>query len=165
MPNEIRYKPTGTTDPCDRCGLQTKMHEVLESADGGETWVVIQYRNPRTRKDRDARHCRDCAKEVCRVFPPVSFAQAKAAMEVLGAEKEAKAEISELVKSAEEGKVTVLRYLIQHDADQLTHGGHTAKFRTRTNTHFDKDYLEDVLTEAQLREATRITESQFVVVS
>ena len=86
-------------------------------------------------------------------------------MEVLGREKEATAEISELKKSADEAKETVLRYLIQQDSDQLAHGGHTAKFRTRTNKGFDKDYLEEVLTELQLREATRITESQFVVVS
>ena len=164
MPTEMRYEATGATLPCDRCGLQTKMHQVLQSADGGSTWELTKYRNPRTRKDRDARHCLDCAKEICGIFPTVSFAKAKAAMEVLGREKEANAEISDLKKSAEEAKQTVLRYLIQNDADQLAHGGHTAKFRTRTNTGFDKDYLEDVLTELQLREATRITESQFVVV-
>ena len=165
MPTEMRYAATLFTLPCDRCGLQTKMNAVTQSADEGVTWEILQYRNPRTKKDSDARYCEPCAKEISGLFPPVSWVKVKAAMEVLGRAKEAEADFSELKKSAEEAKETVLRYLVQQDSDQLAHGGHVAKFRTRTSSGFDKDYLEEVLTELQLREATRITESQFVVVS
>ena len=86
-------------------------------------------------------------------------------MEVLGREKKADGELDDLRKEAKGAKETVLRYLIQNDADQLTHGGHTAKFRTRTSSSFDKDLLEEFLTEEQLKEATKTSESQFVQVS
>ena len=165
MTMTMQYEAAGFTLPCDRCGIQAKMHTAVQSADGGETWETVQYRNPRTKRDRDARYCEPCAKEVCGIFPPVSWAKCRVAMDVLGREKEADAEISELKKSAEEAKKVVLRYLVQNDSDQVSHGGYTAKFRTRTNSGFDKDYLEDVLTYEQLREATRTSESQFVVVS
>ena len=165
MPTQMKYEASGATLPCDRCGLQTKMHALAQSADGGETWEPVQYRNPRTKKDRDARYCEPCAKEACGIFPPVPYAQARKAMEVLGRQKEAEAGIAELEKEAKEAKTTVLRYLVQNDADQLAHGGYTAKFRTRTSSSFDKDLLEEFLTEEQLREATRTSESQFVQVS
>ena len=165
MPTDMKYEATGISDPCDRCGLQTRMHQVLQSTDGGENWEITQYRNPRTRRDRDARYCQDCAKEVCGIFPPVSWTKVRAAMDVLGREKAAVDDMADLQKEAKEAKETVLRYLVQHDSDQLSHGGYTAKFRTRTNTGFDKDFLADVLTEEQLREATRTSESQYVVVS
>ena len=165
MPTEMKYEPSGQTLPCDRCGLQTKMNAVTQSSDGGETWEPVQYRNPRTKKDRDARYCEPCAKETCGIFPPVRFVEARRAMEVLGREKEAESEIADLKKEAKDAKETVLRYLIQNDSDQLAHGGYTAKFRTRSSNSFDKDLLEEFLTEEQLREATRTSESQFVQVS
>ena len=160
-----KYELSGAIDPCDRCGMQTKMHVVMESTDEGETFnEVHQYRNPRTKRDRDARYCEPCAKEVCDIFPAVSWPQARKAMEILGREKDADADIAELRKEATEAKTTVLRYLVQHDADQLTHGGHTAKFRVRANTGFDRDILQEFLTEEQFREATKTSESQFVQV-
>ena len=165
MPNTMKYEPSGVTLPCDGCGLQTKMHTPLESGDGGWTWYPVQYRNPRTRKDRDARYCEPCAKELCGIFPMVRWAQARQAMEVLGREKEAKDGIADLEREAKDAKQVVLRYLVQNDADQLTHGDHTAKFRTRTTNTFDKDLLEEFLSEEQLREATKTSESQFVQVS
>ena len=164
MPTKMKYEPAGLTLPCDRCGVQAKMHTLTESGDG-ETWQTVQYRNPRTKRDRDARHCEPCAKEICGIFPPVRFSDARQAMEVLGREKKADGELDDLRKEAKGAKETVLRYLIQNDADQLTHGGHTAKFRTRTSSSFDKDLLEEFLTEEQLKEATKTSESQFVQVS
>ena len=165
MPTEMKYEPSGETLPCDRCGLMARMQVLEQSADGGESWQVVQYRNPRTKKDRDARYCEPCAKEVCGIFPPVSWAAVRKAMEALGREKEAESEIAGLKEEAKKAKNTVLRYLVQNDADQLSHGGYTAKFRTRTSSSFDKDLLEEILTEEQLREATRTSESQFVQVS
>lgn len=165
MPTQMQYAPSGDTLPCDRCGLHTKMHILEQSADGGKTWQRVQYRNPRTRKDRDARYCEPCAKEEAGIFPPVRWSDVRKAMETLAREKEADAKVADLRKQAKEAKTTVLRYLIQKDADQLSHGGCTAKFRTRTSTSLDRDLLEEFLTGEQLREATRTTESQFVQVS
>ena len=165
MPTQMKYEASGVTLPCDRCGLQAKMNTVTQSSGGGETLEPVQYRNPRTKKDRNARYCAPCAKEVCGIFPPVRFADVRQAMEVLGREKEADREIDDLKKEAKTAKEVVLRYLIQNDSDQLAHGGYTAKFRTRTSSTFDKDLLAEFLTEEQLREATRTSESQFVQVS
>lgn len=165
MTTAMQYEAAGFTLPCDRCGIQARMHTAAQSSDGGESWEIVQYRNPRTKRDRDARYCEACAKEVCGIFPPVSWTKCRAAIGVLGREKEANAEIADLKKAAEEAKETVRRYLVQHDADQVSHGGYTAKLRTRVNNSFDKDFLSDVLTDEQLREATRTSESQFVVVS
>ena len=165
MPTDMKYGPSGATLPCDRCGLQTKMNVLTQSTDDGETWSTVQYRNPRTHKDRDARYCEPCAKEVCGIFPPVRWPEAKKAMETLARIKEAEDGISEIVKDEKEAKTTVLRYLIQNDADQLAHAGCTAKFRTRSNSTLDKDFVAEILTEEQLREATRTSESQFVQVS
>ena len=165
MPQTMRYEASGLTLPCDRCGLMARMNRAVQSADGGETWDTVQYRNPRTKVDRDARYCEACAKEVCGIFKPIPWVAARKAMDVLGREKEADTELSELHKEAEEAKKVVLRYLVQNDADQLTHAGHTAKLRTRTNTSFDKDLLAEIVPEEQLREATRTTESQFVVIT
>ena len=165
MPTEMKYETSGAALPCDRCGLQTKMHTLLQSTDGGGTWEPVQYRNPRTKKDRDARYCEACAKEVCGIFPPVSWAKARAAMETLARVKEAEDGIADIQAESKDAKQTVLRYLVQNDADQLSHAGCTAKFRTRSSSTLDKDFLADVLTEEQLREATRTSESQFVQIS
>ena len=165
MPKDTKYELTGLSLPCDRCGLQTKMHQVLQSADDGETWEIAQYRNPRTKRDRDARYCEACAKELCGIFPPVSWTKCRAAMDVLGQAEEAEAGIADLKAEAKDAKTTVLRYLVQNDSDQVAHGGYTAKFRTRTNKGFDKDILADLLTEEELRQAATESESQFVVVS
>ena len=161
----MKYELSGLTLPCDRCGLQTKMNFLSQSTDDGETWETVQYRNPRTHKDRAARHCEPCAKEVCGIFPPVPWTKARAAMETLASAKEAEDGIADIQKEAKGAKETVLRYLIQNDADQLAHAGCTAKFRTRSSSSLDKDFLAEVLTEEQLREATKTSESQFVQVS
>ena len=165
MATQMKYEASGESFPCDRCGLMAKMHGLMSSGDDGETWEPVQYRNPRTKRERNARYCEPCAKEVCGIFPPIRWAEVRKAMETLGREKAADSEISELKKEAETAKKTVLRYLIQNDADSVTHGGYTAKLRTRNSNSFDKDVLEELLTEEQLREATRTSESQFVAVS
>ena len=162
--NTKKYEPSGAVQPCDRCGLQTKMNFVMESTDEGVSFEVEQYRNPRTKRDRDARYCEPCAKEVCGIFPMVSWPQARKAMEVLGREKKVKVENADLKKEAEEAEKTVLRYLVQQDSDQLAHGGYVAKFRTRTNYGFDKDILAELLTEEQLHQVSKTSESQFVQV-
>ena len=165
MPTTMKYEASGATLPCDRCGLMTKMNVLTQSTDDGETWEVVQYRNPRTKKDRDARHCEPCAKEVCGIFPPVPWVAARKAMEVLGRQKKANQDIADLAKDAKDAEKVVLRYLIQNDSDQVAHGGYTAKFRTRSNRSPDWDVLEEFLTEGQLKEATKTSESQFVQVS
>lgn len=165
MPQLMKYEVSGDTLPCDRCGLQTRMNRLLQSGDEGESWQTVQHRSPRTKLDRDARYCEPCAKEACGIFPKISLAQVRKAMKTLAREKQADSEIADLRDEAGEAKKTVLRFLIQNDSDQLTLDGYTAKYRSRTSSSLDKDFLEEVLTEEQLREATRTSYSQFVQVS
>lgn len=164
----MKYEPSGDTLPCDRCGLQAKMHSVMSNlgAEGDEEdWHTVQYRNPRTRAERPARYCEACAKEVCGIHPPVKWPAVRDALKILGQERDAKADISELETQAKEAKTVVLRYLIQNDAEQVSHGGVTAKYRTRDSSTLDKDILADFLTDEQLRAATCTRQSQFVAVS